>query len=38
MTQKYSEGIKYILIKGKIVLEKGNYNSKALVGRVLRKL
>ncbi len=33
-----SEGIEYVIINGKIVLEKGNCNSEALAGKALRKV
>ncbi|MCK4252750.1 amidohydrolase family protein, partial [candidate division WOR-3 bacterium] len=32
-----SEGIEYVLINGKMVLEKGSYNADAFAGRVLRR-
>jgi len=34
---QYSEGIEYVLINGKVVLEKGKYHSGALAGKVLRR-
>ncbi len=36
--RQFSEGIEYVLINGKIVLERGVYNSKALAGKVLRRI
>ncbi len=35
---QFSEGIEYVIINGKIVLEKGTYYPKTLAGKVLRKL
>ncbi|TFG15852.1 MAG: hypothetical protein EU535_00415 [Promethearchaeota archaeon] len=35
---KYSEGIEYVLINGKIVLDKGKYDPTAFAGKVLRRL
>jgi len=31
------EGIEYVLINGKIVLEKGDYDADAFAGRVLKR-
>ncbi len=33
---EYSEGIEYVIINGKLVLEKGKYNPDTFAGRVLR--
>ena len=35
--QKLSVGIIHVLINGEIILDKGKYNSKKLVGKVLRR-
>ena len=34
---QFSQGIEYVIINGKIVLEKGIYYPKTLAGKVLRK-
>ncbi|MBI4833024.1 MAG: D-aminoacylase [Candidatus Lindowbacteria bacterium] len=34
---QFSEGIEYVLINGKPVLEKGNYYANAFAGRVIRR-
>ena len=33
----HSEGIEYVIINGKVVLDRGNYNSEAFAGKVLRR-
>ena len=33
-----SEGIEYVLINGKIVLEQGKYDANAFAGKVLRRI
>ena len=32
-----SVGVEYVIINGKVVLDQGNYNEKALAGKVLRR-
>lgn len=34
---QYPEGIEYVIINGKIVVEKGEHDTKVLAGKVLRK-
>jgi N-acyl-D-amino-acid deacylase len=34
---QFSEGIEYVLINGKMVLEEGRYDAKALAGKVIRR-
>jgi N-acyl-D-amino-acid deacylase len=34
---RFSKGIEYVLINGKPVLERGNYDSKALAGAVIKR-
>jgi N-acyl-D-aspartate/D-glutamate deacylase len=34
---RFSEGIQTVIINGKIVLQVGNYDSKALCGKVIRR-